>query len=446
MEATTTGYNIRSRTAGKPLASPPCLPPLDQTRQLLQKLISFQSVSGGEAPMVRYLAQWAMDRGFLADCFETDEATLPAHPCTKAKHIPLAGRPSLVIRLAGSGTGRTLLFNAHSDVVDAPKPETWQHSPWAGELENDHLYGRGACDTKGPLVSALLAMCELKSAYPDGLPGDVLLEIIPGEEDCVGLGTLTSVHRGVGADAVIILEPTESKPRCASRGGLRFRITLRGKAVHGTVKWLGHDALTDMRLALEALDDMQIAFQSLPHDISPHSRDASKLFAGYPFLRPITVDRIQGGNWQGMLMEEATCEGYFELLPTDDLPDWREIFTRELQRRLATQTGGRANCRIGFIEEYAGHLTDPDDVFCHTVSQAMGEQAPDWQGFNSGCEAGLRWGLFGTPTLVWGPGSLAQAHGADEYINIQDVRKTAMDMAQVAAAWTKLPTQDGRKK
>ncbi len=185
MEATTTGHTIRS-TAVTPPASPG-LPPMEQARQLLQKLISFQSVSGREAPLVHYLDQWALDQGFETDCFETDEAALPAHPCTRAKHIPLAGRPSLVIRLGGNGTGRSLLFNAHSDVVDAPKPETWRHGPWAGELENSRLFGRGACDTKGPLVSALLAMCELKSAYPGGLPGDVLLEIIPGEEDCVGL-------------------------------------------------------------------------------------------------------------------------------------------------------------------------------------------------------------------------------------------------------------------
>ena len=438
MESTTTGYNPGSKAVGRPAASL-CAPPLDQTRQLLQSLIAFQSVSGKEAPMARYLAQWAMDHGFLTDCFETDQATLPAHPCTLAKHIPLTGRPSLVIRLAGKGTGRTLLFNAHSDVVDAPKPETWIHNPWAGELEKDRLYGRGACDTKGPLVSALLAMCELKKAFPDGLPGDVILEIIPGEEDCVGLGTLTSVHHGIRTDAAIILEPTESKPRCASRGGLRFQITLRGQAVHGTVKWLGHDALKDMRLALGALDDMQIAFQSMDRDISPRSGAASELFAGYPFLRPITVDRIEGGAWQGMLMDEVTCEGYFELLPTDDLPNWREIFARELQGRLARETNGRANCRVGFVEEYTGHLTDPEDVFCRTTSLAIGDQNAAWRGFNSGCEAGLRWGLFGTPTLVWGPGSLAQAHRADEYIDLQDVRKTALDMAHVAAAWTRLP-------
>lgn len=445
MEATTTGHIPRSQALPTPHASL-YLPPLDKARQLLQKLISFESVSGREAPVVHYLNQWATEHGFSTDCFETDEATLPAHPCTRARHIPLAGRPSLVIRLAGNGTGRTLLFNAHSDVVAAPKPDTWHHGPWAGELEFDRMYGRGACDTKGPLVSALLAMCELKNAFPNGLPGDVLVEIIPGEEDCVGLGTLTSVHRGIQTDAAIILEPTEGQPRCASRGGLRFQITLGGKAVHGTVKWLGHDALMDLRLALGALDDMQTDFQNPDCDNNAHSGVRSELFSEHPFLRPITVDRIQGGTWQGMVMEEATCEGYFELLPTDDLPRWREIFTRELQNRLAKQTGGRANCRVQFVEEYTGHLTDPEDQLCRTVTRAIGDQKQDWQGFNSGCEAGLRWGLFGTPTLVWGPGSLAQAHSTDEYVDIHDVLKTARNMARVAAAWTQLTRQDERKK
>ena len=65
--------------------------------------------------------------------------------------------------------------------------------------------------------------------------------MVPGEEDCVTLGTLTSVVRGHTADAAIVLEPTEGQPRNASRPGLRFEVTCRGRAVHGTVKWLGRE-------------------------------------------------------------------------------------------------------------------------------------------------------------------------------------------------------------
>jgi len=99
------------------------------------------------------------------------------------------------------------------------------------------IFGRGACDTKGPLIiSAIIALAAL-SELPVRPSGDILIELIPGEEDCVGIGTLTSVVRGYKPDAVVILEPTESMPRCASRAGTRFEISCTGRAVHGTVKW-----------------------------------------------------------------------------------------------------------------------------------------------------------------------------------------------------------------
>ena len=422
------------------------LPDADCTARLLQDLIAFKSVSGGEAPLVHYLQRWAEEQGLIADCFETSEAALPDMPCTRAKHLPLADRPTLVLRIAGCGNGRSILFNAHSDVVDAPEFQQWRHDPWTAVRQGDRLYGRGACDTKGPLVSALLALVELKRQFPQGLPGDVLLEIVPGEEDCVGLGTLTSVARGYKADAAVILEPTEGRPRCSSRAGLRFQLMFTGRAVHGTVKWLGHDALADARLALAALDDMQAAFQA--PDSGECAGPLTGQFAAYPFLRPITVDRIQGGTWQGMVIEQVSCAGYFELLPDDDISRWKKRFTDELQSRLQAASAGKARCGINFTEEYTGHHTRPDHPLCVTAWQAVsalskksGEDLAKegWCAFNSGCEAGLRWGLTGTPTLVWGPGSLAQAHGADEYVDISDVRKAAREMAELAIRWTHLP-------
>src|SRR6202020_2507675 len=120
----------------------------------------------------------------------------------QSKHIPLANRPPLVVGLPNPGKGKSLIFNAHSDVVSAGKPETWLINPWAGTEHRGRLYGRGACDVKGPLISALWAMLALQKVCPYGLP--VQLELVPGEEDCVTLGTLTSVVRGYKADACIV--------------------------------------------------------------------------------------------------------------------------------------------------------------------------------------------------------------------------------------------------
>ena len=150
--------------------------------------------------------------------------------------------------------------------------------------------GRGACDTKGALVSALWSMYVISISIPENDRGDIFLELIPGEEDCVGLGTLGCISRGYKADASIILEPTESLPRCASRGGLRFRITAHGKAIHGTVKWLGTDSIKSIRKILNTIDQLENRW---------NDRKADPLFDSYPIARPVTIDKVEGGAMAG---------------------------------------------------------------------------------------------------------------------------------------------------
>lgn len=378
--------------------------------ELLGALVAIPSVSGKEWPLTQFVAHWAKRQGWGVDLWQAEESELSAWgPLPKA--IPLAGRPTLVIRCAGRGGGRSLMFNAHADVVAAPGPERWRFGPWSATVHEGKLFGRGACDTKGPLVSALWAMRamgDLKIPHA----GDLLLELIPGEEDCVGLGTLTSVARGYKTDGVVVLEPTEGWPRCASRGGVRFEITCHGKSVHGTVKWLGSDAIAMAPKVLATLGQLEAQW---------NQRDADELFAAYPLMRPITVDSIHGGDWQGMICDRCVIAGYLELLPRDEQEAW-------IGRLKAGLGADQLSVRI--TERYDGHFTAAENPLCQAAAEASGLQT--WSAFNSGCEAGLRAKLLGTPTLVWGPGSLAQAHAVDEYVDLEQVGRVAEQMASLA--------------
>ncbi len=84
------------------------------------------------------------------------------------KHLPLAGRPTLVATRRGTGGGRTLLFNAHADTVGVPDPSRWTHPPFGGVEHGGRFYGRGACDVKGPLVSAVWAVLALRGTRRPG--------------------------------------------------------------------------------------------------------------------------------------------------------------------------------------------------------------------------------------------------------------------------------------
>jgi acetylornithine deacetylase len=274
-------------------------------------------------------------------------------------------------------------------------------------------------------------MLALQDAFPDGMAGDVSLELIPGEEDCVGLGTLTALVRGYRPDGLIVLEPTNNVACSSSRGGLRFEITCRGRAVHGTVKWLGDDAIRRQRRVLAVLDEIEQAW---------NDRGADERFSGYPLARPITVDSIHGGKWQGMVCDECTCAGYLELLPGDDLEQWQQRFREAVTERMKTDHDS-VMISVVFTEIYSGHRTDSADPFIVAADEAIGASARSTGisgqriGFNSGCEAGLRANLQGTPTLVWGPGSLEQAHSIDERIEWTSVQKAAQLFEAVARRW-----------
>jgi acetylornithine deacetylase len=403
-------------------------------QSLLQKLIAFKSMSGHEGPLVRFVAEWAQSAGFDIDIWQADDDALAAqYPSARVRHLPLANRPTLVIRSPGTSNGPSLLFNAHSDVVPVPDAAQWQDSPWSGTFRDGRIYGRGACDDLGPLVCGLWSMTAISRSL-GRLPGDLALELVPGEEDCVAIGTLTSLARGHTADASIVLEPTEGQPRSASRGGYRFQITARGRAVHGTVKWLGKDAIQTMRSILDVLAELEKDW---------NDRRADALFARYPIMRPISVDRIDGGAWQGMVADRCLCAGYLELLPSDNPQQWRTRFAEELMSRLSLRRIPRADIEVATLEQYDGHSTPIAHALCRAAQAAMTLPArqssspkwTDWAAFNSGCEAGLRPRLCQTPTLVWGPGSLDQAHAVDEFVDWRQVQSTAADMAAAAAIW-----------
>jgi acetylornithine deacetylase len=406
----------------------------DATEQLLAGMLHIESISGHESELVMFLAQWARRHGFETDVFELPESQLQGYAQANLRHIPLAGRPTLVIRLAGQGTGKSLMFNGHSDVISPGDTAQWRDDPWSGHAADGRMYGRGACDVKGPLASALAALLAVKQSFPAGLPGDVMVEIVPGEEDCVGLGTLTSHVRGYHPSGLIVLEPTEGRPRLASRGGLRFTIRLRGKAVHGTVKWLGQDAILGIRETLAQLEHLETLLSAV---------EQNPLFAAYRIQRPITVDRVEAANWQGATCDSALCQGYLELLPGDNIKAWKNRFCDQLSEMHQKGRGRGCAMEIDFSEEYGGHEISPGHELALVSQQAMASAglAPEkdtWSGFNAGCEAGLRWGLDRTPTLVWGPGSLAQAHGVDEFVELSAVHQTALAFALCTIHWTAL--------
>ena len=163
--------------------------------------------------------------------FEPDAAALAGRPLVPPG-LEFAGRPQLAARVAGSGGGRSLLLNGHIDVVPADEAEGWTSPPFAPEVRDGLLYGRGSCDMKGGIAAMVVAAEAL--ARRGALAGDLLVATNTDEESS-GAGGMALVDRGVRADGAIVTEPTGFDVWVSCRGSTYATITVPGRAGHAEI-------------------------------------------------------------------------------------------------------------------------------------------------------------------------------------------------------------------
>ena len=178
---------------------------IDENREksitFLQQMIAIPSVTGDEAKIQKFLADYMANIGLDVDMWETDWDELKKHPGYRPVDRGYEGRPNIVATLKGSGGGRSLLLNGHTDVIPVGGGEGWSDNPWSAKIKNGRIYGRGSADMKSGVASHIMAVECLKAA---GLKpkGDVYINVVIDEE-VSGHGTLDTVIRGYKADAGI---------------------------------------------------------------------------------------------------------------------------------------------------------------------------------------------------------------------------------------------------
>ncbi len=215
----------------------------------------------------------------------------------------LSGRANLLARLPGEGQDRpSLMLCGHMDVVPAGGA-AWDADPFAAELRDGKIYGRGASDMKSGLAAMAVALANLKQEGTT-LPGDVLFAATAGEEvDCHGARRF--VERGVleGVGAVVIAEPTRGDVIPAHKETLWIEITTRGKAAHGSAPEAGINAIEHMHHVLGEL------LQNFRFEVDPDPA------LGAPTL---SVDRIDGGAAVNVVPDECRLQIDIRTVPAQD--------------------------------------------------------------------------------------------------------------------------------
>ncbi len=282
----------------------------------LTHLVSIPSVVGSEGACQRLVAEMMEEICDSVNVWEPDADWLERHPAYFLRGVSFGGRPNVVGILRGQGGGRSLIVNAHVDVVDTGPLDAWRFPPWSGTVSEGKLYGRGSNDDKAGLA-AMIYVAQCLRGLGLSLKGDVILESVVDEE-WGGGGTLATIQRGYRADAAIVFEPTRLEICPAARGGQAFRVTVPGKGAHPFRSYEGVSALEKAMPLLTALKDLAAARQARFHD---------PLFERYPIYLPVVIGKISADIIPSKVPERCIFEGLMGYSPAESYQDAR----RELE-------------------------------------------------------------------------------------------------------------------
>ncbi|WP_020499876.1 M20 family metallopeptidase [Sciscionella marina] len=322
---------------------------------------------------------------------------------------PEPGRPSVLARL-GSGDRPTLLVNGHTDVVPVVAGD-WSLPPFAGQVRDGLLYGRGACDMKGGIAAALEGMRACRDAGVSP-PADIAFHFVADEETGGQAGTEALVAAGLAdADAAIVPEPSELRVSVAERGALLVEILVRGRAAHGSDPAAGHSAVADAARIASALHEADFGAGEHP-------------FLGTPTAN---VGTISGGTAVNIVAAECRLRVDRRVLPGQTRQQALASLTAVIE---AAGVFDYAVTVLAFAE---GSELDAAHPFVTEVRQAA-EHAPV-RGLYLGTDARFLRNRLGIPSVVYGPGSMSVAHAADEYVPIAELATAARTFARLYASF-----------
>ncbi len=342
-------------------------------------------------------------------------------------------RENVVARREGSRPGPCVHFNSHIDVVDVGLG--WTHDPFAGELVNGRIYGRGACDMKGGMASSIIAVEALLELYPD-FPGSIEISGTADEETGGYGGVAFLAEKGIlskpRVDHVIIPEPLNKDRVCLGHRGVWWaEIETFGHIAHGSMPFLGECAVRHMAAVMAAFEEQLFPALTLKTTNMPVVPDGAK-------QSTLNINSVHGGLGEG-----------FDGLPSPLVPDSCRMV---IDRRFLIEED--LTCVKAEVRDLLDELTlsrrnfryRMDDLF-EVVPSMTSESAPVVKAVSNAIEMVL--GI--TPELVvspgtydqkhfdrigrlqdciaYGPGILDLAHQPDEYVIVADMLHSAKVMA-----------------
>ncbi len=322
------------------------------------------------------------------------------------------GRENVLVHVPGTDpAARPVLLEAHMDTVDVEGMD----EPFVPRLEGGRLYGRGACDTKGALAAEMAAVREVLSAGVPLKRGCVLAATVDEESGMGGIRRL--VESGTGYAAAIVGEPTAVKVVAATDGHMYLRLTAHGQAAHTSAPHYGINAIYLMNDVIRVL--RQRAEAEYPLRRHP--------LCGSPKL---TVSMIQGGTSEHIVPDACQIAIDCRVIPGESCEGMRQ----EIEGWLATDLDERTFARIEFHEPSLAIpplQTAVDHWIVQSLHGAAGRvlEKAEIAGVPYNTNAS-HLAAAGVPSVVFGPGDVAQAHARVEFVESEQVVSAARILAE----------------
>jgi len=402
----------------------------------LCELVAIPSLSGQETVAQEHVATQMEQWGLAVDVWELDFEQLGQHP---AFSIEVERERGLgVVGVMGQDAGgRSLILNGHVDVVPAGDEANWHYPPWRGSIADGRVYGRGAVDMKGGLCCALFAAKALLDAGVR-LKGKLMIESVIGEEDG-GVGTLAAVLRGYRADGAVVAEPTQLAVAPAQAGALNFRVTVPGRSAHGSIREEGVSAIEKFIPVYQALMALeQERNQQVQHP----------LFARYELPYALCVGTVQAGDWASTVAESLTFEGRYGVAVGEDVAAARRVLEETVAR--AAQADPWLREHPPLVAWWGGQFEPAsiavDHPIVETVRDAYGDvtgTAARVEGMTYGADMRLLVNEGNTPTVLFGPGDVRNAHRPDEYVPVAELTTAVRTLALTSLRFCGIVAEDG---
>lgn len=373
-----------------------------RTLEILERLVAFDTTSRNSNLA---LIEWV--EGFLA-----------ARGVSSIRAPSPDGAKANLFAIVGPAVDGGVVLSGHTDVVPVDG-QPWTSDPWRLTRRDDRLYGRGVADMKGFVA---LALAHVEAARDAGLRRPLILAFSYDEEvGCLGAPHLIEAMKGVPTPAAVIVgEPTSMRVVSGHKGIATFTVTVEGREAHSSQTQQGVSAIMEALPLMALVAEMGAAAKGDP---------------AAPFTPPqatMTVGMVEGGTAANILARRCAFTWDLRCPPGEDPETYVGRFmaaAMEVDARI------KARAPEAGVTVVRRSSTPAMQIVRDSAAEELARALTGDNGLEAAAFA-AEGGLFqraGWPTVICGPGSIAQAHQPDEWIEIAQIEKGARFMRDLIA-------------